>query len=195
MNPFQTAILDLKAQSCRTAEIEARFPSDGLSLRICGLDSDACINTAAGMAVDEFDEIRPNFGMVTSSDPNEITVIAYRGNAMVGQATVCLYATSTGKWPEEHEIWFKGVYVAADCRREGGGTALTDACGEILKAIMTKAMEVDPCSWEYIDPHPGADTTHLSRQLLARLAKDFGAFNDELCERMCEIEDVTQNRF
>lgn len=189
MNPFRQAILEVKNDTVQTALVEAGFPEGETRVKICGADAGAFIKAAAEMINGEYDTIQANYGMVTPDEDLGFSIAAYRGDRMIGQATILLYDTGSGRWPEEHGIWFEGIFVDCNFRGEGVGRNLVDACVITLKAIVLRAQEIDPCSWEFIDPHPSADTNEQSRALVSRFARDFCAFNDDLCARMVDILD------
>lgn len=189
MNPFRQAILEVKNDTVQIALVEAGFPEGETRIKICGADAGAFIKTAAEMTYGVYDTIQGNYGMVTPDEDLGFSIAAYRGDRMIGQATILLHDTDNGRWPEEHSIWFEAVFVDCDYRGAGVARNLVDACVVTLKAIVLRAQEIDPCSWEWIDPHPCADTNEQSRALVSRFARDFCAFNDDLCTRMVEASE------
>lgn len=191
MNPFRQAILEVKNDPVRIASIEASFPTANLSIRIISSTSGDHVRATARMAACDDDAITPQYGLIGPQDQGGFSLTAWRGDRLIGQISIRLYDNGCHVWPEEHSIWASAVFVDANHRCEGVGSELVDAASATLKAIILRAQEIDPCAWEWIDPHPGADMTDISRRLLSRLAADFGAFNDDLCVRMTdELERV-----
>lgn len=186
MSPFRQAILEVKNNAGQTAVVEANFPVGENRLKICSAGAGAFIKAAAQMSYDDGDTIQANYGMLTPDEDLGFSIAAYRGDRMIGQASVLMHDTGEGSWPDEHSIWFESVFVDAAFRGMGVGRSLIEACSATMQAIVLRAQEIDPRSWEWIDPHPCADHNDQSRALVARFAKDFGAFNDALCTRLVD---------
>lgn len=113
------------------ATLASTCPPDGVSIRTVDFERD--LQAISNLPVDDdFDTISPAYGMVAEDCSDEITLIAVKNNTPVGQVSASI-ETADGPFVEI-DLFLSGIFVSADERNKGIGSALGKALLDIMEA-------------------------------------------------------------